>query len=128
MEHPGLNSYVMYGYDGLGRKQYAVYAESLLKSAMPQSSVMDRLQAVYGGSVAYSSSSSSGTVSSGQSAASSVTKSTASSTVVKKLDLTSEKQGKSIDRNATSLVSRHNTSRTDYCGNVVYEDSMCRLL
>ena len=57
-----------------------------------------------------------------------MTKSTASSVGVKKLDLTSEKLGKSIDRNATTLVSRHNTSRTDYCGNVVYEDSVCRLL
>ena len=128
MKHQVNSSWVSYGYDGMGRKLYAEYSESLLKSAMPQSSVMDRLQDVYGGSVASSSSSSSGTVSSGQSAASSVTKSTVSSTVVKKLDLTSEIQGKSIDPNATSLVSRHNTSRTDYCGNVVYEDSVCRLL
>ena len=128
MKHQVNSSWVSYGYDGMGRKLYAEYSESLLKSIMPQSSVMDILQAIYGGSVASSSSSSSGTVSSGQSAASSVIKSTASSTVVKKLDLTSEIQGKSIDPNATTLVSRHNTSRTDYCGNVVYEDSVCRLL
>ena len=82
MKHQVNSSWVSYGYDGMGRKLYAEYSESLLKSAMPQSSVMDRLQAIYGGSVASSSASSStsssssasgssGSVSSGHGAASS---------------------------------------------------------
>lgn len=41
MEHPGLNSYVSYGYDGTGRKLYAVYAESRFKSSNPLVRVMD---------------------------------------------------------------------------------------
>ena len=36
MKHQVNSSWVSYGYDGMGRKLYAEYSESLLKSAMPQ--------------------------------------------------------------------------------------------
>ena len=43
MKHQVNSSWVSYGYDGMGRKLCAEYSESLLKSAMPQSSVMGKL-------------------------------------------------------------------------------------